>query len=169
MSSTNVYAQAAPFAPTKTAREAAHVVNSFEFVIAAPMKDVAALFGPEAERRWAGDEWDPVFLYPRPGRDVQGAVFTVKHGHIDTVWVNTVFDVEHGRMQYVAMYGNLLVTTVDVRVTGRTESRTSVRVTYARTALAPEANDHVQALGERDRQSGPEWQHGIEAALGLPK
>jgi len=169
MASTNVLSQTVPSNPTAAVSEAAHVVNSFRFEIAAAMKDVAPMFGPEAERRWAGEEWNPVFLYPRPGRDVQGAVFTVDHGPIHTVWVNTVFDLSHGRMQYVAISGDHFVTTVEVQLTAVAASRTSVQVTYARTALVTAANDHVRELGERDRTSGPEWQRGIETALGLTK
>jgi hypothetical protein len=42
-----------------------------------------------------------------------------------------------------------------------------VEVTYARTALDRVANQRVIESGQRDRESGPEWQHGVETALGL--
>lgn len=145
----------------------AHVVNTFRFVIAAPMAQVAPLFAPEAERRWAGEDWKPVFAYPQPGRDVQGAVWTIRHGSVESVWINTLFDVAGGRMQYVAVAGNHFAMTVDVHVTALQERRTAVEVTYARTALDRSANQHVVELGQRDRESGPEWQHGVETALGL--
>ncbi len=147
--------------------EHAHVVNSFRFEVAASMDRVAPLFAPEAERSWAGEDWKPVFLYPQPGRDVQGAVWTIQHGPLNSVWVNTLFDVPGGRMQYVAITGDRLVMTVDVRVAAVASSRTAVEVTYTRTALNPAANEDVRALGEKDRMSGPEWQRGIESALGL--
>ena len=149
--------------------EHVHVVNSFRFEVAASMERVAPLFAPEAERSWAGEHRKPVFLYPQPGRDVQGAVWTIKHGPLNSVWVNTLFDVPGGRMQYVAIVGDHLVMTVDVRVTALASSRTAVEVTYTRTALDPAANEDVRALGENDRMSGPEWQRGIESALGLAK
>ncbi len=56
----------------------AHVTNSFHFVIRAPLSRAAPLFGPEGERCWAGQHWNPQFLYPQPGKDVEGAVFTVQ-------------------------------------------------------------------------------------------
>jgi len=146
----------------------AHVVNTFHFEVAASMAQVAPLFAPEAERRWAGEHWNPVFAHPQPGSDVQGAVWTIRHGEVDSVWVNTLFDVAGGRMQYVAVVGNQFTMTVDVRVTVLQERRTSVEVTYARTALDRAANQRVIELGQQDRESGPEWQHGLEAALGLP-
>lgn len=146
----------------------AHVVNSFTFEIAAPMKKVAPLFAPEAERRWAGNDWNPVFAHPQPGADIEGAVFTTKHGSFTTVWVNTLFNIESGRMQYVAVVPDKFAMTVDVQVTAPTATRAAVKVTYTRTALAPSANAHVIALGEKDKSSAPDWQHSIESALALP-
>ncbi len=54
-----------------------HVSNSFELIVRAPLSRAAILFGPEGERCWAGERWNPEFLHPQPGKDVQGAVFTV--------------------------------------------------------------------------------------------
>ena len=146
----------------------AHVVNSFTFEIAAPMKKVAPLFAPEVERSWAGDHWNPVFAHPQPGRDIEGAVFTVSRGSINSVWVNTIFDIEAGRMQYVAVFPGEFAMTVDVQVTALSPNRTTVKVTYTRTALTPAANAHVKSLGDQDAASAPEWQHSIESALSLP-
>ena len=153
--------------PQPAAPQNAHVVNSFTFEIAAPMKRVAPLFAPEAERSWAGADWNPGFAYPQPGRDIAGAVFTTKHGPFNAVWVNTIFNVEAGRMQYVAVVPDKFAMTVDVQVTAAAANRTAVKVTYTRTALNPQLNDHIKELGEQDKSSGPEWRHGVEAALGL--
>ena len=147
----------------------AHVVNSFNFEIAAPMKMVAPLFAAEAERSWAGDNWNPVFAYPHPARDIEGAVFTTKHNSLTTVWVNTIFNVETGRMQYVAFVADKFTTTVDVYVTALAANRTAVKVTYTRTALDPQFNAHVRELGDQDKSSAPDWQHSIESALALPR
>ncbi len=143
----------------------AHVSNSFDFLVRAPLTRAAALFGPEGERCWAGPRWNPEFLHPQPGKDVQGAVFTIQHGPHKSVWVNTVFDSVAGRMQYVALIPEKVVSTVDVRLTAVDPSSTSVEVTYARTALDVAANDEVEALGKRDSESGPEWQESIEKCL----
>lgn len=151
-----------------TAPQNAHVVNYFTFEIAAPMKQVAPLFAPEAERSWAGDNWNPVFAHPQPGRDIEGAVFTTKHGPVTTVWVNTIFNVESGRMQYVAIVPDKFAMTVDVQVTAVAATRTAVKVTYTRTALEPSANAHVIQLGDQDKSSAPDWRQSIESALALP-
>jgi hypothetical protein len=143
----------------------AHVNNSFRLVVPAPLIRAATLFGPDGERCWAGPHWNPNFLYPQPGKDMQGAVFTVQHGPHNSLWINTLFDPAGGRMQYVMFIPDKLVSTVDVRLTSIDPSRTGVEVVYARTALDAAANDDVEAMGKRDRESGPEWQQGIENCL----
>lgn len=146
----------------------AHVGNSFQLLVRAPLARAATLFGPQGERCWAGPHWNPEFLYPQPAKDVQGAVFTIQHGPFRSVWVNTVFDPAAGRMQYVSFIPNRLVSVVDVRLTSVNPSSTRVEVSYARTALDPAANDDVQTLGKSDSKSGPEWQQAIEKCLGEP-
>lgn len=147
--------------------ELTHVSSSFRFTVHAGFARVAPLFGPEGERGWAGKQWNPVFLYPAPGGDVQGAVFTVQHGPHTSVWVNTVFDLAGGRMQYVAFIPDVVVTTVDVHLTAMDESHTAVEVTYHRTALQAGADEDVRAMGESDRASGPKWREAIEGYLGI--
>ena len=145
----------------------AHVSNSFQFVVRAPLIRAAALFGPEGERCWAGQHWNPEFLFPQPAKDVQGAVFTVQHGPHKSVWVNTLFDTAAGRMQYVSFIPEALVSTVDVRLSALGAASTRVEVTYARTALNIAANGDVQAMGKSDAQSGPDWQQAIEKCLAV--
>jgi hypothetical protein len=142
-----------------------HVSNSFRLIVQAPLSRAAILFGPDGERCWAGDRWNPEFLYPQPGMDVQGAVFTVAHGPHKSVWVNTLFDTAGGRMQYVSFIPDTVVSTIDVRLTPVDPSSTRVDVTYVRTALDVAANDDVEAMGKRDRDSGPEWQEAIANCL----
>ncbi len=143
----------------------AHVSNSFRFLVHAPLGRAATLFGPEKERSWAGKHWNPEFLYPQPAKDEQGAVFTVQHGRHKSVWINTLFDLAGGRLQYVYFIPDTLVSTVDVKLTSLDASSTTVEVTYVRTALQIAANDDVRALGDSDRDNGPHWQEAIEAYL----
>ena len=143
----------------------AHVSNSFVFTVDAPIERAAPLFGPEGERAWAGDDWNPQFVFPSPARDIEGAVFTVRHGEHTAVWVNTLFDLKAGRMQYVYVLEDLLVTTIDVRLHSTDAGHTVADVTYVRTALRPEANDHVVAMGKNDRDQGKIWESSINAYL----
>jgi len=153
-------------ASTMSEQQAApvRVTNSFQFVVKAPMERAAPLFGPEGERCWAGKHWDPKFIYPQPAHDEQGAVFTVQHGPHTSVWVNTIFDLKGGRMQYVALISDALVSVIDVRLTP-VDKTTHVEVTYSRTALTPDANEDVKAMGAQDSNSGPEWEASIAACL----
>ncbi len=143
----------------------AHVTNKFSLVVNAPLRDAFPLFGPEGERVWAGKHWDPHFVFPQPPKDIQGAVFTLLHGTQKVVWVNTLFDLETGRIQYVYFIPDALVTTIDLHLEAASVTRTNVEVTYTRTALSAEANEHVQALGENDRDSGKDWEGSINAYL----
>ncbi len=143
----------------------AHVTSTFRIQIAAPIERAAPLFGPEGERCWAGEHWDPHFLYPQPARDEEGAVFTVQHGGHTSVWVTTVFDLAAGRMQYVAVIDGVVASIVDVHLAPVDRQHTSVEVTYRRTALSSDANEDVQAMGNSDRDSGPHWQQAIEGCL----
>jgi hypothetical protein len=147
----------------------AHVTHSFRFNVHAPLAVAAPLFGPAAERAWAGKHWQPAFIYPQPDKDIQGAVFTVPHGPLQTVWVNTIFDLANGRMQYVVFIPGIMVNVIDVRLTPAGDALTSAEITYTRTALDASANEDVVALGEEDTGSGPEWEKSIAEALSQPK
>lgn len=81
------------------------------------------------------------------------------------MWVATLFDLAGGRMQYVSVVPGTRLSVIDVQLTARDASTTSVEVRYVRTALDISANDEVQALGESDRQEGPHWQEAIESYL----
>ena len=142
-----------------------HTPSAFQFKLSAPLERVAPLFGPEGERCWAGQRWDPEFLYPQPAKDIEGAVFTVQHGSRKSVWVNTRFDLSAGRMQYVSFIPDVLVFTVDVTLTALDPATTGVAVTYTRTALSSASNDDVNALATKDRTSGPDWQKAIQSCL----
>ena len=156
------YSQSSPVA-------LAHTVAHFSFTVAAPFARVALQFGPEAERAWGDPQWDPHFLYPQPGKDVAGAVFTLQHGQMSSVWVNTRYDAAAGRMQYIYIVTNAMVCVIDVSVASVDPLHTSVDVTYTRTALAPEHNQGIAHLSQQDAQSGPEWRQHVEHALGMDK
>jgi hypothetical protein len=137
-----------------------HVRSHFSFTLHAAAAAVFPLFGADRERNWATG-WAPSFLYPDPPRDSLGMVFTIAHGQTRSVWVNTAFDPATGRVQYVYVIPDALATLIDIQVTALDSATTGVSVTYERTALSPDANDHVRALGDHDGGQGPEWQAAI--------
>jgi hypothetical protein len=142
-----------------------HVENRFEFTVEAPFATVAPLFGGSSERKWGGGRWNPVFLYPRPERDAPGAVFLVSHGHARSTWVNTHYDLDGGRFEYVMFVPDVQVAVIDVQVAQEAAGRTRVNVVYRRTAIDPAYNRHIEELGAHDRESGPEWSAAIHEYL----
>jgi hypothetical protein len=146
-----------------------HVQTQFEFQLHAPYSTVAPLFGPDGERVWAGKDWDPQFIHPQPAADVEGAVFTVRHGSHNATWVNTLFDVDGRHFQYVYFLPEIMVTVIDVRFTIISADVTRVNVVYTRTAITPEANPHVTAMSEHDKSACKEWQQSIDDYLAHKK
>jgi hypothetical protein len=146
-----------------------HVRNEFSFTVQAPYRVTAPLFGPEGERAWAGGHWDPHFLYPQPAQDTAGAVFTIQHGHHHAYWVNTAFDIDARHFQYVYVMPDVMATLIDVRFSEIDSANTRVNVAYERTALNPDANQHVLEAGNSDRKNGEEWGTAINDYLAKQK
>jgi hypothetical protein len=146
-----------------------HVRNEFEFTVQAPYQVVAPLFGPEGERAWAAGDWDPHFLYPQPAQDIQGAVFTIQHGHHHAYWINTSLDMDARHFQYVYVIPEAMVVLIDLRFSEIDPANTKINVAYERTALNSEANEHVKELGNSDRENGKEWGTAINDYLAKQK
>src|SRR5579875_565078 len=79
------------FAARAQDTELAHTHAEFRFTLDLPFDTAGPLFGAYAEQNWSPG-WKPQFLYPRPARDVQGAVCRVEHGGQTSTWINTIFD-----------------------------------------------------------------------------
>ena len=141
-----------------------HTEEKFAFVAHGTMEEVAPLFGAEKERVWSPG-WNPQFVHPLPAADETGMVFTVAHDHLRAVWVNTELDLKKGRVQYVYVIPDALVTVITLRLTPQGQ-QTYVAVEYDRTALSAEADGHVRHMAEQDRSSGPEWEKQTNAYLG---
>jgi hypothetical protein len=139
--------------------------TAFDILVRLPYAEAAPLFGPEGERSWAGKHWNPQFLYPQPAHDEQGAVFTVQHGAVTAVWVNTLFDLEARHFIYAYFIPGIMVTTIDVQFTLSSLSATHVHVRYTRTALTPEGNEHVATFTKADKTAARDWQQSIDAYL----
>jgi hypothetical protein len=156
---------AAPFAHASpgTAPQLAHREARFEFTAHGPIAQVAPLFGAYREQVWSS-EWKPQFLYPSPAADRAGMVFTVAHGDLHSVWVNTRLEPATGVVQYVYVVPEAMVTVITLQLTpvGRD---THVAVEYDRTALNANANRHVEQLADDDRRAGPDWEHDINQYL----
>jgi hypothetical protein len=140
-----------------------HTEEKFVFAAQAPMEQVAPLFGANKERVWS-PQWDPQFIYPSPVADAQGMVFTVAHRHLQAIWVNSELNLKEGRVQYVYVIPDTLVTVITLNLKPH-GSETTVEVHYDRTALTPDTDAHVQELAQQDRVAGSEWQTQINEYL----
>jgi hypothetical protein len=63
----------------------------------------------------------------------------------------------------------LMVCTIDVRFTPVDAATTKVHVTYARTSVSADGDQHVAAMSEGDRKAGVEWQASIDRYLATRK
>jgi len=143
--------------------ERAHTEEKFAFTARAPMEEVMPLFGADKERVWAHG-WNPQFIHPLPAADEPGMVFTVAHDHLKAAWVNTEFDAKKGRIQYVYVIPDALVTVITLQLTPQ-GNQTQVEVEYDRTALSAEADAHVRHMAEGDRTSGSDWAKQVNGYL----
>lgn len=146
----------------------AHTRTEFSFVADVPVAQAAPLFGANEERKWS-PQWDPQFIYPQPARDQEGMVFRVSHGNFTSTWINTAFDLGGGHIQYAYVLNDAMATVIDIHLTRRGTAKTLVNVAYERTALIPEANEHVQEFARKDAKAGTEWEQQINAYLGKLK
>lgn len=106
----------------------------------------------------------PVCL-PVATHDQAGMVFRVEHGEHSSIWINTAFDLAAGHIQYVYVLNDAMTTLIDIHLTRESADRTAVIVVYERTALLPEANEHVQHFAKGDEKSGKEWEDAINGYL----
>jgi hypothetical protein len=141
-----------------------HTREQFSLVANAPFEIAWPLLGADKERAWAPD-WQPAFLWPEKAFDQEGMVFIIRHGTKDAVWVNTAFDRLAGRIQYVYVIPDVVVTVITLKLMSDGHA-TNVDVIYERTALAAAANEKVRDMAAGDRAAGKDWSRQINGHLG---
>ena len=140
-----------------------HTREHFEFVANAGVETVFPLFGAETERIWA-DDWNPRFVWPSKAEDREGMVFHIPQGERTATWVNTVFDREACRIQYVYVLPDVVATVITLSLTAWRDC-THVAVRYERTSLSAEADALVVDMARRDAAAGTEWAAQINRYL----
>jgi hypothetical protein len=140
-----------------------HRHTEFAFDINTSFETVVPLFGAYKERVWA-EGWNPQFVHPQPPDDEAGAVFTTGTGH-SSVWINTIYDLTHGHVQYACFATAGMATLIDIQVQRSSATRTRAIVVYERTALQPEANEYVTRQADSDAAKGPEWEDAMRNYL----
>jgi len=90
-------------------------------------------------------------------------IFKVEHGQHSSIWINTALDLTAGHIQYAYVLNDAMATLIDIHATRQGAQKTGVTVVYERTALIPEANEHVQHFAKGDESSGKEWGEAMNA------
>ena len=140
-----------------------HTREKFSLVANAPFDIAWPLFGADKERAWAPD-WEPDFLWPEKALDQEGMVFKIRLGDRHAVWVNTALDRMAGRIQYVYVIPDVVLTVITLRLAPN-GGATAVEVFYERTALSSLANESVREMAARDASAGMEWSRLINGHL----
>jgi hypothetical protein len=113
------------------------ITCSSSFNLAMPPEQAIALFTPEGERLWAGDEWDPnypVALAADADGAEPGTVFTTGAEDASTIWVGIVKTesmVTYGRVTPGVAAGLVSVSCVAVG-----DRETKVEVVYDASSLS---------------------------------
>jgi hypothetical protein len=142
---------------------ALHTREQFSFVMNTTAETAWPLFGAEGERSWAPG-WDPSFIWPREPTDREGMVFKISHALGTAIWVNTSLDRMAGRVQYVYVIPEVVLTVISLQLVPAGQ-KSELHVTYERTALNESARDRVQDLARGDRTAGEEWCAQIDRHL----
>ncbi|KAB2347490.1 SRPBCC family protein [Actinomadura rudentiformis] len=124
--------------------------------------DAFALFTPRGEERWVAG-WHPRFPVPVADDARPGTVFETMSEGETTTWI--VLDREPGRrVSYARVTPGSRAGTVTVELSER-EGGSSVRVTYALTALSPEGERELREFAAGYPEFLRSWEAAI-AALG---
>jgi hypothetical protein len=149
--------------------ELAHTRSEVRFTLDLPYDTAAPLFGALAEMKWSPG-WKPQFVYPVPAEDREGAVFRVQPSpDHSSIWITTVFDLAAGHVQYVYVLNDAMITRIDIHLNKDGPGKTGVSVAYERTALIPDANEHVRRFARSDAKHVPDWKRAIEASVSKSK
>jgi hypothetical protein len=146
----------------KNNKKVVQVQTRFRFTVGLAYPLAAPLFGALAEQKWA-ESWKPMFLYPDPPADREGAVFRIQHPGHSSIWTTTVFDLPGGHVQYLVVLNNVILTRIDIRLARNGAQKTDVSVLYERTAIDSRMNDHVRDLAKNDGKQADEWRDAINA------
>ena len=152
--------------PTLLALALLQSTQSFTIRLHAPVADALPLFGPVREAEWA-PHWEPKFLHQPRGTQAEGAVFTVSAEHNSgSLWVLTEYDLEAGRIAYVTIIPDRVLTEIKIRVTPDGSRASRATVTYRKSALSADGNAVVNELTAAwAAHQPPHWEEAINKVL----
>jgi hypothetical protein len=141
-------------------------LQSFTITLKGSVKEVTPLFGPVREAEWA-PSWTPRFIHPAKNAAQEGAVFTTRSANgKERLWLLTVYDVEHGRVEYVFVTPGFTANEIKIRVMPDGERKCKATIAYRHSALAIEGNEEVAKLDPHwAEQQRVHWEAAINAVL----
>ena len=144
-----------------------NVTLTGHLTVTLPPEQAFDLFTPRGEQRWAVG-WRPRFPAATTDDSAPGTVFeTDAHGRT-TTWV--VAERTLGRrIRYTRVVPGIDAGTVTVELTGGTDDRSDVTVTYELTALTASATQHLHGFAANYPDMLRQWASAITAALTDPE
>jgi hypothetical protein len=140
-----------------------HVERSFTITLNARPDAAARAFGAVAEERWAPG-FEPLFAYPNPPSDVEGAVFTVRAPKTQ-IWLLQTWDMVHHVVRYVAVDPGVKITALVIRVAPFGVDKSRATVTYDRTSLSSAGDAEVARFAKMFVSEAPQWERAINGYL----
>ncbi|MEV4579309.1 hypothetical protein AB0K16_39275 [Nonomuraea jabiensis] len=132
--------------------------------VALPPVEAFTLFTPRGEEQWVAG-WQPRFPAKTDDDSAPGTVFETGAHSERTIWV--VVERESGRrVSYARVTPGSRAGTVTVEVDVDGQGGSTVRVTYALTALTPEGEGPLHEFAERYPDFLQSWEEEIARHLG---
>ncbi|GAA2319657.1 hypothetical protein GCM10010149_85470 [Nonomuraea roseoviolacea subsp. roseoviolacea] len=131
--------------------------------VALPPEEAFTLFTPRGEEQWVAG-WQPRFPVETHDDSAPGTVFETGARDERTIWV--VVEREPGRrVAYARVTPGSRAGTVTVEVDADGQGGSTVRVTYALTALTPESEEPLHEFAERYPDFLQSWEEEIARHL----
>jgi len=140
-----------------------HVERSFTITLNAGTEVATRAFGAVAEERWAPG-FSPLFAYPNPPKDVEGAVFTLQVPRTQ-IWLLQTWDMVDHVVRYVAVDPGIKISVIVIRVTPFGTNQSRATVTYDRTSLSTAGDAEVAEFAKTFVNQASEWENAINAYL----
>jgi hypothetical protein len=131
--------------------------RSISFTVKGKPDAVFPLFGPVRESEW-DPAWQPEFIHPSDGtQSHDGAVFIVRKGGRESIWVMRRYDAKQRELEYVRVTPGYVVAEVEVSIAPAAGGQSRATVTYRYTALSDEGNTFIAHWADEFPKTGPHW------------
>lgn len=153
----------APPACGSTVGARRHVERSFTITLSAPPAVAFQAFGPSAEKRWSPG-FNPVFAYPNPPKETDGAVFTLQR-RTTQIWLLQTWDVRHYIVHYVAVDPGEKTTDILIRLMPWGVHKSRATISYTWTSLTSSGDAEVAHVAKSFVSEAPHWESTINDYL----